>query len=135
MLGPLIYPRQSLYYSVNEGNFEHFSFGVKSFINSIKAPERNLSCRYSGSLVADFHRNLLQGGIFLYPATTNKEKGKLRLLYECNPLSYIAEQAGGIAIDNTQNILDLVPHSYHQCTPFYVGPRETIEELQKYLAV
>ena len=86
--------------------------------------------RYIGSLVADFHRNLIHGGIYLYPSTTDKPDGKLRLLYECAPLAWIAEEAGGKAVDDRGRILDLVPTSLHERSPYYVGTRHLVEALE-----
>ena len=95
---------------------------------------RALSTRYVGSLVADFHRNLLGGGIFAYPANTRSTKGKLRLLYEANPLAFIVEQAGGAATDGTQNICDVQPTELHQRTPLYIGSKKEVELAQRILA-
>src|SRR5687767_15685279 len=86
-----------------------------------------MSVRYVGSLVADFHRNLLGGGIFCYPANRKKPKGKLRLLYEANPLAFIVEQAGGAASDGTQRILDIQPTELHERTPLYIGSKAEVE--------
>ncbi|MBS18162.1 MAG: fructose-bisphosphatase class I, partial [Crocinitomicaceae bacterium] len=86
--------------------------------------------RYIGSLVADFHRNLIHGGIYLYPSTTDKPEGKLRLLYECAPLAWLAEEAGGQALDDHGRILDRVPKSLHERTPYYVGNRHLIDALK-----
>jgi fructose-1,6-bisphosphatase I len=87
--------------------------------------------RYIGSLVADFHRTLLKGGVFLYPPTESHPQGKLRLLYECNPIAFLAEQAGGMAIDGRQRILQIVPESLHQRTPLVVGSREEVQLLAR----
>ena len=96
-------------------------------------PETNrpYTSRYIGSLVADFHRNLLKGGIFIYPSTASSPQGKLRLAYECNPIAFIAEQAGGKASDGHTRILDLKPESLHQRSPFYVGSRAMVEHLEE----
>ena len=94
--------------------------------------DRPYTSRYIGSLVSDFHRNLIKGGIFLYPNTSKNPKGKLRLLYECNPISFICEQAGGIAIDGKYNILDLKPTSLHQRTPFYCGSKKMVNRLKSF---
>src|SRR6476469_4658187 len=93
--------------------------------------QKAMSVRYVGSLVADFHRNLLGGGIFAYPANQKSPKGKLRLLYEANPLAFIVEQAGGAAIDGTQRILDVQPTELHQRTPLYIGSKKEIEIAQQ----
>ena len=111
-------------YSINEGSANSFSDPVKNYIAYCK--EQNYSGRYIGSLVADFHRNLLKGGIYIYPATAKDKHGKLRLMYECNALAYIAEQAGGLASDGNGRILDLTPTSLHERTPFYVGSKNMV---------
>jgi fructose-1,6-bisphosphatase I len=102
-----------------------------------KAPDSpNLSARYIGSLVADFHRNLLAGGVFAYPADRRdpaKPHGKLRLLYEAIPLAFLAEQAGGFGSDGVQNILDIVPQTLHQRTPFFVGNRGLVEKGEEFI--
>ena len=91
------------------------------------------SQRYIGSLVADVHRNLIKGGIFMYPSLTDQATGKLRLLYDCNPVAFIIERAGGVATDGSQRILDIVPTALHQRSPFYGGSRDMMEELSGYL--
>jgi fructose-1,6-bisphosphatase I len=130
-------PLDGIYYSVNEGNYEHFPQGVKEYINYCKQVDkpskRPYSARYIGSLVADFHRNLLKGGIFIYPSTSSAPNGKLRLMYECNPIAFLAEQAGGQAIDGTQRILDVVPTSLHQRVPFFVGSSNMVDKLKTFL--
>lgn len=114
-------------YSCNEGNFHQYPAPVQTYVASCR--QRQYQGRYIGSLVADFHRNLLKGGIYLYPPTTAAPKGKLRLLYECYPLAFIAEQAGGRASDGYGDILDIEPESLHQRTPFYIGARDMVSEL------
>jgi len=118
-------PQQGGIYSVNEGYWDKFSPGLRDFINQIRSPKSALkkeyTSRYVGSLVADFDRNLRKGGIFLHPATSDRPRGKLRLLYECMPLAYIIENAGGQATDGEQNILDIVPQSIHERCPFIAG--------------
>lgn len=118
-------PSDGRIYSVNEGNWHEFPEGVRVYISDCKA--RKLSARYIGSLVADFHRNLLKGGIYLYPGTQRSPKGKLRLLYEANPLAFIAEQAGGRATDGSGRILDLKPIELHQRTPLFIGSTSMVE--------
>lgn len=116
------------YFSMNEGlNFDLIDPGIMKFINECK--EKRMSGRYIGSLVADFHRNLLKGGVFLYPRTTKYQNGKLRLLFEANAFAFIAEQAGGMAADNQVSILDIQPTTIHQTVPFYVGSKRIIEAL------
>ena len=133
----IIIPQYGSIYSVNEGNYENWDDCLKKYINAIKQenlPENKpFQARYIGSLVADFHRTLMYGGIFLYPADRKRPEGKLRLLYELNPLSYLIEHAGGIAIDGKQNILDIIPKKLHQRSPVYIGSRKNIEELKKFL--
>ncbi len=130
-------PQEGTIYSINEGHYLRFPDGVKKcikFCQEIDPPtQRPYTSRYIGSLVADFHRNLLKGGIFLYPQTANAPGGKLRLAYECNPVAFIAEQAGGKASDGTTRILDLKPGSLHQRTPFYVGCRRMVERLEEFI--
>jgi fructose-1,6-bisphosphatase I len=120
---------------VNEGHYIKFPEGVKKYIKYCQEmdPETNrpYTSRYIGSLVADFHRNLLKGGIFIYPSTASSPQGKLRLAYECNPIAFIAEQAGGKASDGHTRILDLKPESLHQRSPFYVGSRAMVEHLEE----
>jgi fructose-1,6-bisphosphatase I len=113
-------------YSINEGSAHSFSDSVKDYLDFCK--QQNYSGRYIGSLVADFHRNLLKGGIYIYPATAKDKQGKLRLMYECNALAFIAEQAGGKASDGNRRILDILPISLHQRTPFFVGSRKMVEK-------
>jgi fructose-1,6-bisphosphatase I len=106
-------------FSINEGSALSFPPEVEAYVKFCK--EKNYTARYIGSLVADFHRNLLKGGIYIYPASRNNPNGKLRLMYECNALAYVAEQAGGRASDGQQRILDIQPKTLHQRTPFFVG--------------
>jgi len=124
-------PEDGNIYSVNEGSYNIFEKGLQSYIEKCKANQ--LSARYIGSLVADFHRNLLKGGIYMYPATEKSPKGKLRLLYEANALSFIAEQAGGKATDGKGRILDIQPTSLHQRTPLYIGSKKMVEEVEGFL--
>ena len=130
-------PLDGTYYSVNEGNYEHFPQGHKEYINYCKqidkSTKRPYSARYIGSLVADFHRNLLKGGIFIYPQTASAPNGKLRLIYECNPIAFLAEQAGGKASDGKQRILDIRPQSLHQRVPFIVGSKNMVDKLEGFL--
>lgn len=114
-------------YSCNEGNFNDFSDHIKEYLHYCR--ESGYSARYIGSLVADFHRNLLKGGIFLYPATLKSPKGKLRLSYECNALAFIAEQAGGKATNGKSRILDIEPTSLHERTPLFIGSKNMVDKL------
>ncbi|REJ85312.1 MAG: class 1 fructose-bisphosphatase [Bacteroidetes bacterium] len=130
-------PKSGKIYSINEGNYVHFPDGVKQFIKYCQvedsASSRPYSSRYIGSLVADFHRNLLKGGIFVYPSTLKSPKGKLRLLYECNPLAFIIEQAGGKASDGFRRILDVQPSSLHQRTPLFIGSADMVTVAEEYM--
>lgn len=124
-------PANSKIYSVNEGNYYLWDDNIKTYIDHIK--KSNYSLRYIGSLVADFHRTLMYGGIFLYPADKKNPKGKLRLQYELNPLSFLAEQAGGYAINGKENIKEIQPKELHQKSPVFIGSRENINELKTFL--
>ena len=130
-------PQDGLIYSINEGNYVHFPEGVKKYIKYCqeKDPEtgRPYTSRYIGSLVSDFHRNLLKGGIFLYPENEMSPKGKLRLVYECNPISFIAENAGGLSSNGKSAILDKKPLSLHERSPFYVGSENMIKKVEEFL--
>lgn len=130
-------PKKSKIYSVNEGNYTNWSDGMKKYINHLKendeATSRPYSSRYVGSLVADFHRNLIYGGIFIYPADSKNKNGKLRLMYEANPLSFIVEQAGGRSSDGVNKIMDQIPNSLHQRTPLFIGSEEDVLMAEKYL--
>lgn len=120
-------PEKGKIYSVNEGNYLSYTPSIQQYINNCK--EKEYTARYIGSLVGDFHRNLLKGGIYLYPATKKDVNGKLRLLYECYPLAFVAEQSGGKASDGTQAILDIVPTSFHQRAPLFVGSITMVEDV------
>jgi len=119
-------PEDGKIYSINEGQSNSFEPSVRKYIAYCK--DQQYTARYIGSLVADFHRNLLKGGIYLYPATAKDRLGKLRLMYECNALAFIAEQAGGEASDGHGRILDLLPKDLHQRTPFFVGSKRMVEK-------
>ena len=124
-------------YSINEGNASGWPEGVRNYIDHIKkvdpASRRPYSLRYIGSMVSDLHRILLLGGIFLYPPNVSNPKGKLRLMYECNPMGYIIEQAGGLAVDGRDRVLGIVPKTIHQTAPVYMGSRQNVEELTGFL--
>ncbi|MEQ1678559.1 MAG: class 1 fructose-bisphosphatase [Chitinophagaceae bacterium] len=124
-------------YSVNHGNFFEYEEGVKKYITACQKKDKTnggpYTQRYIGSMVADVHRNLIKGGIFTYPGTTSKPGGKLRLLYECNPFAFIVEVAGGKATNGKQRILDIKPTELHQRSPFFVGSKLMMEELETYL--
>lgn len=129
------FPETGTIYSVNEGHYVHFHQGVKDYIKYCQKEEedRPYTARYIGSLVSDFHRNMIKGGIYLYPKSSVTEEGKLRLLYECNPMALIAEQANGLAIGGRSRILDVVPTELHQRIPFFAGSRKMVEKLQEFL--
>ena len=121
-------PLDGTMYSINEGLSNSFPISIQLYLKHCK--DNNYTARYIGSLVADFHRNLLKGGIYLYPSTAKDPYGKLRLLYECNALAFIAEQAGGSATNGISRILDLQPTSLHQRTPFFVGSSNMVSKAQ-----
>jgi len=124
-------------YSINQGNSVSFTQGVKQYISYCNEEDRSTnrpySLRYIGSMVADIHRNLITGGIFIYPATKQSPKGKLRLLYECNPMSFIVEQAGGRATDGFNRILDLEVNELHQRTPIFIGSEEMVLKAEEFM--
>lgn len=130
-------PNRGKIYSINEGNYEKFPVGVKKYIKYCqekdKKTDRPYTSRYIGSLVADFHRNMLKGGVFLYPPTDGYPNGKLRLLYECNPIAFIAEQAGGLAVTGHERMLDVEPETIHQRVPFYVGSYDMVTKVEEFL--
>lgn len=136
----LRYPEDGTIYSVNEANYIYFSEGVKHYIKYCQEDDastnRPYATRYIGSLVSDFHRNLIRGGIFIYPGTKKNPNGKLRLLYECNPMAYLAEQAGGMATDGFRRILDIQPEDIHARTPMFIGSKNMVikagEFMEKY---
>lgn len=132
-----ITPADGVIYSINEGNYLKFPQGVKQYLKYCqeKDPEthRPYSSRYIGSLVSDFHRNLIKGGIFIYPETDSAPQGKLRLLYECNPIAFLAEQAGGKATNGKKRILELQPESLHQRTSFYTGSKNMVGKVEAFL--
>ncbi|QSE97678.1 class 1 fructose-bisphosphatase [Fulvivirga lutea] len=123
-------PEQGKIYSINEGSYNSFPEPVKKYVEHCK--ESGHSARYIGSLVADFHRNLLKGGIYIYPQTAKDANGKLRLMYECNALAFIIEQAGGLASTGTQRILDIEPNELHQRVPFFVGSKDMVEKAESF---
>ncbi len=133
-------PSKGKTYSCNEGNYRYWSENIKRYVDYLKEEDketdRPYGSRYIGSLVADFHRNLLKGGIFFYPADNKSEKtkeGKLRLLYEANPLAFIVEQAGGYASDSTISILDIKPEHLHQRVPLFIGSKEDVKMAEKFI--
>ncbi|MAP99521.1 MAG: class 1 fructose-bisphosphatase [Flavobacteriaceae bacterium] len=128
-------PENGNIYSINEGNYLQFPRFVKKYIKYCQEEknDRPYTSRYIGSLVSDFHRNMIKGGVFLYPETFKNKKGKLRLLYECNPIAFICTQAGGSATNGYKNILDIKPTSLHERTPFYCGSKKMVKDLQNFL--
>jgi len=135
--GNIRIPERGRIYSVNEGNYSQWSDGVKRYVDYVKVDDRPTgrpySSRYVGSLVADFHRNLLYGGIFMYPGDRKNPRGKLRVLYECAPLAFIAEEAGGLASDGERRILELVPTTLHERTPLFLGSPEDVRECETFV--
>ena len=130
------FPASGSIYSVNEGNYVHFPRGVKNYIKYCQEEKDNrpYTSRYIGSLVSDFHRNMIKGGIYFYPTTSSAPNGKLRLLYECNPMAFIAEQAGGKASDGFNRILDIEPQELHQRAPFFCGNKDMVEKAEEFMA-
>ncbi len=130
-------PASGKIYSINEGNYEKFPVGIKKYIKYCQEKDaktnRPYTSRYIGSLVADFHRNMLKGGVFMYPSTDSHPNGKLRLLYECNPIAFIAEQAGGLAFSEEGRILDLQPEAIHQRLTFYAGAHDMVMKVKEFL--
>ncbi len=132
-------PKEGKLYSVNEGNFAEFCPAIREYIKFCQSEDlsinkRKYNSRYIGSLVADFHRNLIKGGIYLYPSNLSHPNGKLRLTYECAPLAFIAEQAGGRAISKDKRIMEIPPSELHQRVPFFVGSKYMIGHLEEILA-
>lgn len=132
----MTFPKTGKIYSINEGNYAKFPQGVKDYIKYCQEEEedRPYTSRYIGSLVADFHRNMIKGGVYIYPSTSQSPNGKLRLLYECNPMAFLAEQAKGKASNGFQRILDVEPTELHQRVPFYCGSVEMVEKVEDFLA-
>lgn len=131
-------PKKSKIYSINEGNYLYWHKGLKKYIKYLqdedKESQRPYSARYIGSMVADIHRNLLYGGIFMYPADSRNPNGKLRLMYECNPMAFLVEQAGGRASNGKQRILEIQPDDLHQRCPIYIGSEEDVKMVEKFMA-
>ena len=128
-------PKTGKIYSINEGQYLKFPVGVKKYLKYCqeedKETQRPYTSRYIGSLVSDFHRNMLKGGIYIYPSATNSPNGKLRLLYEGNPMAFLAEQAGGVASDGYNRILDIQPTALHQRVPLFIGSREMVKKAEQ----
>ncbi|MGQ7947241.1 class 1 fructose-bisphosphatase [Flavobacterium sp. WC2509] len=130
------FPVDGSIYSVNEGNYVRFPQGVKDYIKYCQQEEgdRPYTSRYIGSLVSDMHRNMLKGGIYMYPTSTKSRSGKLRLLYECNPMAFITEQAGGKASDGVTRIMEIEPTSLHERVPFYSGSINMVEKVEEFIS-
>jgi len=130
------YPETGKIYSVNEGNYIHFPQGVKDYIKycQLEEEDRPYTSRYIGSLVSDFHRNMIKGGIYLYPKSSVASNGKLRLLYECNPMAFIAEQANGKASDGFKRIMEIQPKELHERVPFFCGSPKMVEKAEEFMA-
>ena len=131
----MVFPETGQIYSVNEGNYVHFPQGVKDYIKYCQKEEgdRPYTSRYIGSLVSDFHRNMIKGGIYIYPSTAKDPEGKLRLLYECNPMAFIAEQAGAKASNGFTRIMDIQPTQLHQRVPFFCGSKHMVEKAEAFM--
>ncbi len=131
-------PESGLIYSINEGNYVHFPQGVKRYIKYCQvediATSRPYSSRYIGSMVADIHRNLIKGGIFIYPVTASAPNGKLRLVYECNPMAFLIEQAGGRATNGASRILDIDVTELHQRSPIFIGSEQMVRKAESFMA-
>lgn len=130
------YPESGIIYSINEGNYIHFPQGVKDYLKYCQEEEddRPYTSRYIGSLVSDFHRNMIKGGIYIYPTSSKAPKGKLRLLYECNPMAFLAEQAGGKASDGYTRLLNIKPTELHQRVPFFCGSKKMVEKAEYFMS-
>ena len=130
------FPEDGSIYSINEGYYIHFPQGVKDYLKYCQEEKekRPYSARYIGSLVSDFHRNMIKGGIYMYPTSSKSPQGKLRLLYECNPIALLAEQAGGRATDGFKRILEIKPKELHQRVPIFVGSKLMVDKLGEFMA-
>ena len=124
-------PTDGKIYSINEGNIKSSPLGVQTYVSECQ--DKSYSARYIGSLVADFHRNLIKGGVYIYPSTSKSPNGKLRLLYECNPLAMLVEQAGGKATNGSQRIMEIEPTELHQRVPYYIGSMDMVNAVEEHL--
>lgn len=129
------FPETGNIYSINEGNYAHFPNGVKKYIKYCQEEEgdRPYTSRYIGSMVSDIHRNMIKGGIYIYPKSTKYNKGKLRLLYECNPMAFIVEQAGGKASDGYQRVMDIMPTELHERSAIFCGSKTMVEKAEEFM--
>jgi fructose-1,6-bisphosphatase I len=132
----MTYAETGKIYSINEGNYVHFPQGVKDYLKycQLEEEDRPYTSRYIGSLVSDFHRNMIKGGIYIYPTSSKAPNGKLRLLYECNPMAFLAEQSGGKASDGFNRIMEIQPTELHQRVPFFCGSRKMVEKAEEFMA-
>jgi len=133
----MTFPKDGNIYSVNEGNYIHFPQGIKDYIKYCQMEEgdRPYTSRYIGSLVSDFHRNMIKGGIYMYPKSSQNAKGKLRLLYECNPMAFLAEQADGKASDGYQRIMEIQPTELHERVPFICGSKNMVTKAEEFMSL
>lgn len=135
--GSIKMPDEGCIYSINEGSYNSWDLGLKKYVKYCQEEDletrRPYSARYIGSMVADIHRTLIKGGIFIYPHSNKYPEGKLRLMYECNPLSFIIEQAGGLAMNGEIRIMDIEPNSIHQRSPIYIGSKDNVERVMDFL--
>ncbi len=131
------FPDSGKLYSINEGNYIHFPQGVKDYIKycQLEEDDRPYTSRYIGSLVADFHRNMIKGGIYIYPESSLWPRGKLRLLYECNPMAFLAEQANGKATDGFGRIMEIEPTELHQRVPFFCGSKQMVAKAEEFMGI
>jgi len=131
----MLFPEDGAIYSINEGYYIHFPQGVKDYLKycQMEEEDRPYKARYIGSLVSDFHRNMIKGGIYIYPTSSKAPQGKLRLLYECNPMAFLAEQAGGKASDGYMRIMDIKPTELHQRVPIFCGSKNMVEVAEKFM--
>ncbi|MBZ9631133.1 class 1 fructose-bisphosphatase [Salegentibacter sp. LM13S] len=129
------FPENGSIYSMNEGNYVHFPEGVKKYIKYCQEEkeDRPYTSRYIGSMVSDIHRNMIKGGIFIYPKSSKANNGKLRLLYECNPMAFIVEQAGGKATDGFTRIMDIQPKELHERAPFFCGSKNMVNKAEEFM--
>jgi fructose-1,6-bisphosphatase I len=130
------FSKDGFIYSINEGNYVHFPQGVKNYLKycQLEEDDRPYTSRYIGSLVSDIHRNMIKGGIYIYPTTTKSPTGKLRLLYECNPMAFIAEQAGGKASNGFSRIMEMKPTELHQRVPFFCGSYNMVVKAEEFMS-
>ena len=133
----MTFPKRGNILSINQGNYVHFSQGVKDYIKYCQEEDKNdqrpYTHRYIGSLVSDFHRNMIKGGVYIYPRSKTSPNGKLRLLYECNPIAFLAEQAGGKATDGSRRIMDLEPKELHERAPLFCGCVDMVDKVESFI--